>query len=99
MGEPDVTVVVPVYNTMTYLTAKLDSLVRQTLITREGRHERLEVVAVDDGSTDGSGEELDRYAARHPDLFTVVHQPNSGGPAGPCNVGLARARGRYVFFL
>jgi glycosyltransferase involved in cell wall biosynthesis len=99
VGEPDVTVVVPVYNTMPYLTATLDSLVRQTLITRDGRTERLQVVAVDDGSTDGSGAELDAYAARHPGLFTVVHQENSGGPAGPCNVGLELARGRYVFFL
>jgi poly(ribitol-phosphate) beta-N-acetylglucosaminyltransferase len=94
MREPDVTVVVPVYNTMPYLTATLDSLVRQSM-----SHDRFEVVAVDDGSTDGSGAELDRYAAQHPALFTVVHQDNSGGPAGPCNVGLSRAHGRYVFFL
>jgi poly(ribitol-phosphate) beta-N-acetylglucosaminyltransferase len=94
VGEPDVTVVVPVYNTMPYLTATLDSLVRQTIGPG-----RLEVVTVDDGSTDGSGEELDRYAEQHPGLFTVVHQANSGGPAVPCNVGLERARGRYVFFL
>lgn len=99
MGEPDVTVVVPVYNTMPYLTATLDSLVRQTLVTREPDADRVEVVAVDDGSTDGSGAELDRYAAQHPGLVTVVHQPNSGGPAAPCNAGLERARGRYVFFL
>jgi glycosyltransferase involved in cell wall biosynthesis len=94
MGEPDVTVVVPVYNTMPYLTATLDSLVRQTIGPA-----RMEVVAVDDGSTDGSAAELDRYADQHPELFTVVHQPNSGGPAAPCNVGLEHAHGRYVFFL
>jgi hypothetical protein len=94
MDEPDVTVVVPVYNTMPYLTATLDSLVRQTIAPG-----RLEVIAVDDGSTDGSGEELDRYAEQHPGMFTVLHQPNSGGPAGPCNVGLEHAGGRYVFFL
>lgn len=94
MAEPDVTVVVPVFNTMPYLTATLDSLLRQTL-----DHDRLEVVAVDDGSTDGSGAELDRYAEQHPGLFTVLHQENSGGPASPCNVGLAHAHGRYVFFL
>jgi glycosyltransferase involved in cell wall biosynthesis len=99
MGEPDVTVVVPVYNTMPYLTATLDSLVRQTLIASEGASERMQIVAVDDGSTDGSAAELDRYAAQHPGLVTVVHQPNSGGPAAPCNVGLEQARGRYVFFL
>lgn len=94
MSTPDVSVVVPVYNTMPYLTACLDSLVEQSI-----GHDRLHVVAVDDGSTDGSGEELDRYAARHPDLFTVVHQANSGGPARPCNVGLEHASSRYVFFL
>ncbi|MFE6054319.1 glycosyltransferase family 2 protein [Kitasatospora sp. NPDC056446] len=94
MTVPDVTVVVAVYNTMPYLTACLDSLVGQSLAPG-----RLEVVAVDDGSTDGGGELLDEYAARHPGLFRVVHQPNSGGPAAPTNRGLALARGRYVLFL
>jgi hypothetical protein len=59
----------------------------------------LQVVAVDDGSTDGSGQVLDRYAAAHPEMFVVVHQENSGGPAAPCNRGLEHAEGRYVFFL
>ncbi|MEU9042760.1 MULTISPECIES: glycosyltransferase family 2 protein [unclassified Kitasatospora] len=94
MTVPDVTVVVAVYNTIPYLTACLDSLVGQSLAPG-----RLEVVAVDDGSTDGGGELLEEYAARHPGLFRVVHQPNSGGPAGPTNRGLALARGRYVLFL
>ncbi|WP_193611202.1 glycosyltransferase family 2 protein [Nocardioides lijunqiniae] len=94
MTQVDVTVVVPVFDTMPYLTATLDSLVSQSIGAS-----RMHVVAVDDGSTDGSGEELERYAAAHPGLLTVVHQANSGGPAGPCNVGLDLARGRYVFFL
>jgi glycosyltransferase involved in cell wall biosynthesis len=75
---PDVTVIIPVYNTMPYLTACLQSMVDQTI----GAH-RMEVVAIDDGSTDGSGEELERFAADHPGLFTVLHQENSRGPAGP----------------
>ncbi|MDO9380926.1 MAG: glycosyltransferase [Nocardioidaceae bacterium] len=91
---PDVSVVVPVYNTMPYLRECLDSLVAQTIGL-----DRLEVVAVDDGSTDGSGELLDEYAARHPGTVVVAHQANSGGPASPCNAGLDLARGRYVFFL
>ncbi|MFD7580047.1 glycosyltransferase family 2 protein [Kitasatospora sp. NPDC059817] len=94
MTGPDVTVVVAVYNTMPYLTTCLDSLVGQTLAPG-----RLEVVVVDDGSTDGGEAVLDDYAARHPGLFRVVHQPNSGGPAAPTNRGLALARGRYVLFL
>jgi glycosyltransferase involved in cell wall biosynthesis len=91
---PDVSVIVAVYNTMPYLVKCLESLITQTI----GR-DRLEVVAVDDGSTDGSGEELDRYAERHPGTVRVFHQANSGGPAGPSNLALDHARGRYVFFI
>ncbi|MEV1147262.1 glycosyltransferase [Micromonospora sp. NPDC049799] len=94
MRTPDVSVVVAVYNTMPYLTRCLASLVDQTIGL-----DRLQVVAVDDGSTDRSGAELDRFAARHPGVFTVLHQPNSGGPAGPFNRGLDVATGRYVFFV
>ncbi|MGW0641073.1 glycosyltransferase family 2 protein [Streptomyces badius] len=92
--EPDVTVVVAVYNTMPYLTECLDSLIRQSIGL-----ERLEVVAVDDGSTDGSGAELDRFAERHPDVVKVLHQPNSGGPAAPSNRALDVATGRFVYFI
>lgn len=91
---PDVTVIVPVYNTVDYLEACLDSLVGQSIAPG-----RLQVIAVDDGSTDGSGALLDAYAARHPGLVTVLHQANSGGPARPCNLGLDHATGRFVFFL
>jgi glycosyltransferase involved in cell wall biosynthesis len=93
-AAPDVTVVVAVYNTMPYLTACLESVFGQTIGI-----DRLELIAVDDGSTDGSGAELDAWAARHPGTVTVLHQPNSGSPAAPSNRALDRARGRYVFFL
>lgn len=94
VAAPDVTVVVPVYNTMPYLTRCLTSLVEQTIGAG-----RMEVIAVDDGSTDGGGHLLDRFARRHPELVRVIHQQNSGGPAGPCNRGLELAAGRYVFFV
>ena len=94
MSGPDVTVVVAVYNTMPYLTECLRSLIGQTIGL-----ERLEIVAVDDGSTDGSGAELDRWAKKHPDTVKVLHQENSGGPAGPSNRALDVATGRYVFFV
>lgn len=96
MGTPvvDVSVIIPVYNTVDYLGACLDSLIGQTVGL-----ERLEVVAVDDGSTDGSGELLDKYASSYPDVVRVLHQENSGGPARPCNAGLEHATGRFVFFL
>ncbi|MFF3393363.1 glycosyltransferase family 2 protein [Streptomyces sp. NPDC002669] len=91
---PDVTVVVAVYNTMPYLTECLNSLVGQSIGL-----DRLEVVAVDDGSTDDSGAELDRFAERFPDTVKVVHQANSGGPAMPSNRALELATGRYVYFI
>ncbi|MEI7031514.1 glycosyltransferase family 2 protein [Streptomyces pratensis] len=94
MTTPDVTVVVAVYNTMPYLTECLNSLVGQSI-----GHQRLQVVAVDDGSTDDSGKELDRFAQQYPDVFTVVHQPNSGGPAAPSNRALDLAAGRFVYFI
>ncbi|MFB7913392.1 glycosyltransferase family 2 protein [Streptomyces sp. NPDC056061] len=91
---PDVTVVVAVYNTMPYLTECLNSLVGQSIGL-----DRIEVVAVDDGSTDESGAELDRFAERYPGTVKVVHQTNSGGPAMPSNRALELATGRYVYFI
>jgi glycosyltransferase involved in cell wall biosynthesis len=93
-AAPDVSVIVAVYNTMPYLTECLNSLLGQSI----GR-DRLEIVAVDDGSTDDSGRELDRFAALYPDTVKVIHQPNSGGPAAPSNRALEVATGRYVYFI
>lgn len=94
MNVPDVTVVVPVFNTMPHLTRCLTSLTGQTIGL-----DRMRIITVDDGSTDGSGRELDRFARRFPGVLTVIHQANSGGPAGPCNRALDLATGRYVFFV
>ncbi|SDD46085.1 glycosyltransferase family 2 protein [Glycomyces harbinensis] len=91
---PDVTVVTAVYNTMPYLTACLESLAHQTIGA-----DRFEALMVDDGSTDGSAAELERFAAAYPDVFRVFRQENSGGPAAPSNLALEHAKGRYVIFL
>ncbi|WP_242903229.1 glycosyltransferase family 2 protein [Actinomadura terrae] len=93
MNPPLVSVIVPVYNCRATLGEALGSVFEQTLDPG-----LVEVVAVDDGSTDGSGDELDRLAAARPGL-TVVRQPNSGGPGAPRNAGIERAQGRYLFFL
>ncbi|MEU9114203.1 glycosyltransferase [Streptomyces sp. NPDC048483] len=92
-SRPSVSVIVPVHNTRRYLDRSLGSVFAQTL-----RQDRIEVIAVDDGSTDGSGAWLTDAARTHPNL-TVVHRPASGGAGRPRNIGLARARGDYVFFL
>ncbi|MEV6193122.1 glycosyltransferase family 2 protein [Streptomyces sp. NPDC051920] len=79
---------------MPYLVKCLESVEEQTLGA-----ERIEVIAVDDGSTDGTGEYLEEFAERAAMSVTVIRQANSGGPSGPRNIGLGKARGRYVFFL
>lgn len=94
MTNPVVSVIIPVYNTMPYLMACLDSLVDQSIGL-----DRLQIITVDDGSTDGSSEVLNQYAVRHPGSFLVIHQANSGSPAGPCNRGLDLATGQFVFFI
>jgi len=93
LPTPDVTVIIPAYNSMPYVKKALASVFEQTL-----GMDRIEVIAVNDGSTDGTGDEFDRVAAEHPNV-RVFHEPNSGGPARPRNVALDSASGRYVFFL
>jgi poly(ribitol-phosphate) beta-N-acetylglucosaminyltransferase len=88
-----VSVIVPVYNVEPYLRQCLDSVLTQSI-----GGENIELITVDDGSTDGSAQLLDEYAAKY-DAVRVFHEPNSGGPGRPRNVGLDNARGTYVFFL
>ncbi len=90
---PDVTVVVGAYDAMPYLADCISSVVNQSIDPS-----RVEIVAVDDGSQDGSGELLEKAAAVTPNM-RVIHQPNSGNAARPRNVGLDNASGRYVFLL
>lgn len=85
-----VSVVVPVYNAGPYIERCAPSLLGQSL-----REDEYEIVYVDDGSTDGSAEVLDRLAAEHPRI-RVHHQENSGWPGKPRNVGMAMARGEYI---
>jgi glycosyltransferase involved in cell wall biosynthesis len=88
-----VSVVVPVFNPGSYIEVLIDSLLSQEV--PDGGYE---IVFVDDGSTDETPQRLDRLAAEHPDLVRVIHQPNSGWPGKPRNVGTDAARGDYVFF-
>lgn len=94
VAQPDVSVVIGAYEAMPYLVECLASVEAQSLAP-----ERIEVIAVDDGSSDGTGECLEEFAARAAMPVTVIRQDNSGGPSGPRNVGLGKACGRYVFFL
>lgn len=90
---PRVSVIMPVYNAGKYLEPAVQSALDQTLPPGE-----LEIIAVDDGSTDGSRELLEHLAAQHGQL-RVFTQANSGGASLPRNRAIDEARGRYVYAL
>ena len=94
MTGPIVSVVIPAYNAMPYIMRCISSVAEQSI-----GQQALEVIVVDDGSTDGTAAELDRLSSVHHGLMQVIHQDNSGGPAAPRNTGLDLAQGRFVFFL
>ena len=85
-----VSVVVPVYNVEPFLRQCVDSLLSQT-------HTNLEIILVDDGSTDSSGVICDEYAARS-NSVRVIHKQN-GGLSSARNAGIAEAQGAYIGFV
>ena len=85
-----VSVIVPVYNTRTYLPQCLDSLCGQTL-------KEIEILCIDDGSTDGSAEYLEEAAKR--DGRIRVFRENNTGAGAARNIGLLEAKGAYLAFL
>jgi glycosyltransferase involved in cell wall biosynthesis len=87
-----VSVVVPVYNPGTHIDALIESLAAQSM-----PHQQFEVIFSDDGSTDETPERLDQLAEEWANV-TVLHEPNSGWPGRPRNLGTDAAHGKYVFF-
>ncbi|MDR1322019.1 MAG: glycosyltransferase [Gracilibacteraceae bacterium] len=87
---PQVSVIMPVYNAETYLARAVDSVLAQTL-------RDLELILVDDGSTDTSSALCDDYAARD-DRVRVIRQKNGGAPAAR-NAGIAAASSEYIGFM
>lgn len=85
-----ISVIIPVYNTKQYLSDCLNSILAQT-------YRNLEILFVDDGSTDGSGEMLDTFAAMD-ERIRVIHQEN-GGVCAARNRGIDEARGEYLSFI
>ena len=85
-----VSVIVPVYNVEDYLPRCLDSIVSQT-------YKDLEIILVDDGSTDSSGNICDDYVKKD-SRIRVIHQKNGGLPSAR-NVGLKNAKGDSVLFV
>jgi glycosyltransferase involved in cell wall biosynthesis len=93
-SELDLTVVVPYYNPGNLLVPTMERL----LEVLDGSGATYEVIAVSDGSTDGSDADLDAALSGHPQLANVVLARNQGKGAA-LRVGLARGRGRYLGFI
>lgn len=85
-----ISVIIPVYNVEEYLRECVDSVLKQT-------YEAFEVILVDDGSTDASGDICDSYVEKDARI-RVIHQENQG-LSGARNAGFASANGMYVYFL
>lgn len=85
-----ISVIVPIYNAEKYITYCLESIRAQT-------YRNLEVLMVDDGSTDGTAALLDGFA-RKDSRFKAIHQPN-GGESAARNTGLDAATGKYINFV
>lgn len=84
-----ISVVIPVYNVKSYLSECVESVLRLK--------SDVEIILVDDGSTDGSGELCDQWQCRDPRI-TVIHQEN-GGLSAARNQGIRSCTGEYVMFL
>lgn len=88
-NQPLISVIIPVYNTEKYISDCLNSLVSQT-------EKNIEILAVDDGSTDNSLKILQQYAALHSNI-KVFSQKNAG-PGVARNLALRKAKGKYIMF-
>ena len=86
-----ISVVVPIYNGEAYLRECLDSILSQTL-------EEIEVLCIDDGSTDSCLQILHQYEENDKRIKIISNTKNSG-PGTSRNKGLEKARGKYVIFL
>ena len=90
MDNIKVSVVIPVCNVENYVRHTIESALAQTL-------EEIEIIIIDDGSTDHSPDIIDYYAAQD-DRIVAIHKPNEGyGKA--CNIGIDRAQGEFVAIL
>lgn len=89
-SPPLVSIIIPVYNVVDYVEECVSSILAQT-------YKNIEMILVDDGSTDGSAEICDEYA-KSDSRITVIHKEN-GGLSDARNVGLDHASGAYISFI
>ena len=91
MEKPAVSIIVAVYNTQKYLRRCLNSLVFQTF-------QNIEVIVVNDGSTDDSQKIIDSYVEKFPQIMVAVKKEN-GGLSSARKAGIEKAKGEWVMFV
>jgi glycosyltransferase involved in cell wall biosynthesis len=87
---PLISVIIPIYNIKEYLSKSIDSIINQT-------YKNIEIILVDDGSTDGSSKICDEYAEMD-SRIRVIHKEN-GGVTSARKAGLLKATGTYVTYV
>lgn len=90
--EPKISIIIPAYNIESYIGKCLDSILNQDIDKSQ-----IEIIVVDDGSTDKTPEITDSYASDY-DYIKVIHKSN-GGVSAARNDGIAAACGEYIFFF
>lgn len=90
MKHIKVSIIVPIFNAELYLNKCLDSIVKQT-------YKDIEIILVNDGSTDNSGEICDKYASK--DKRIIVFHKENGGVSSARNIGLNVSTGDYIMFI
>jgi glycosyltransferase involved in cell wall biosynthesis len=91
MVNPEISIIVPVFNVEKYLSRCIESILNQTF-------RDFELILINDGSSDDSGNICDEYYRNYGDFITLIHQDN-GGLSKARNVGLKRAVGKYITFI
>jgi len=92
MTTPKVSVIVPIYNQLSFIRETVESVLAQD-------HQNIELVLSDDGSTDGTSEVLREYAAQEPERVKMVASDENTGIAGAFNRALDAHRGDYIAWL
>lgn len=90
MRDELISIIIPVYNTLNYLPECFNSIIKQT-------YRNIEIIVVDNGSTDGSGKLCDEYASKDTRI-KVIHKEHTGVSSAR-NIGLDAANGKYIGFI
>ena len=91
MKNPKISIIIPVYNSEKYLDRCFKSIL-------DNKYDNLEVIVVNDGSSDNSQKIIDGYVKKYPKVFVSINQKNQGIGATRNN-GIKKASGKYIMFI